>query len=138
MAPRVAQYAPQLQVLLDEPEMQAALAASPSLRRALRPLCRGLAFPTPSVMVEARRSRRSRAGRADGSAGNDAAVEPHIEADAEAAGGLAGPFVPTSNHTPRPHHDPGPNHNSGPDDDPRPAGRDSPRVAPAVLRMFTR
>ena len=53
LTPRAAQYAPQVQLLLDEPEMQAALAASPSLRRAMRPLCRGLAFPAPPVLVEA-------------------------------------------------------------------------------------
>jgi hypothetical protein len=158
IAPRVAEYAPQMQALLDEPEMQAALAASPSLRRALRPLCRGLAFPAPPVMAEARRSRRSRSGtvgRAGGDpAGSGAALGTRGEAEAGATSGVGmgaeasppvrpvvawpatwpggAPFgsvglsVAISNHNPIPHH-----HS-------RPGGRDSPGIAPAVLRVFTR
>jgi hypothetical protein len=152
MAPRMAQYAPQVQMLLDEPEMQAALAASPSLRRALRPLCRGLAFPTPSVMVEAR-SRRSRSGRAGlardcpGDVGAAAGTQSEAEGSPPVRSVVAWPVmaspgrapcdsiarsVPISNHDPRPDDHPRSHHS------PRPGGRDSPGVAPAVLRVFTR
>jgi hypothetical protein len=141
MAPRVAQYAPQVQMLLDDAEMQAALAASPSLRRALRPLCRGLAFPAPPVMADTFKA-RSRPGTrhaVDGPAamGRDAGADSMagIGAGMELGSPPIRPMVSWPADAPPDSRAPSA---AIPERDARPGGRASPRLAPAVLRLFMR